>query len=318
MIYQYEFFYAFFCKFILKYLKLVDAFLEYLDLEKKYSVHTIAAYKNDLQSFRKFLVTEYAQENLIEVHYSQIRNWIVSLVNLKVSNRSVNRKVSALKSFFTFLQKTKQIDHNPLSKHKSLKIEKRIQVPFSFKEINTVINHIDKDTNDDFESLRNRLIVELFYSTGMRRSELINIKQRDVSFSDKTIKILGKRNKERFVPLLGSVIQTLKRYLDLKKEFEIGLEELFITEKGNKIYETLVYRIINHYFGQVSSKEKRSPHILRHSFATHLLNEGADLNSVKDLLGHSSLASTQVYTQNSLDVLKKVYNKAHPRGSKKD
>ena len=297
---------------------MVDAFLEYLDLEKKYSVHTIAAYKNDLQSFRKFLVTEYAQENLIEVHYSQIRNWIVSLVNLKVSNRTVNRKVSALKSFFTFLQKTKQIDHNPLSKHKSLKIEKRIQVPFSFKEINTVINHIDRDTNDDFESLRNKLIVELFYSTGMRRSELINIKQRDVSFSDKTIKILGKRNKERFVPLLGSVIQTLKRYLDLKKEFEIGLEELFITEKGNKIYETLVYRIINHYFGQVSSKEKRSPHILRHSFATHLLNEGADLNSVKDLLGHSSLASTQVYTQNSLDVLKKVYNKAHPRGSKKD
>ena len=297
---------------------MVDAFLEYLDLEKKYSVHTITAYKNDLRSFRQFLVTEYDQENLIEVHYSQIRNWIVSLVNLKVSNRTVNRKVSALKSFFTFLQKTKQIDYNPLSKHKSLKIEKRIQVPFSFKEINTVLSHMDKDENDDFESIRNRLIVELFYSTGMRRSELINIKQRDVSFSDKTIKILGKRNKERFVPLLGSVIQTLKRYLDLKKEFEIGLEELFITEKGNKVYETLVYRIINYYFSQVSSKEKRSPHILRHSFATHLLNEGADLNSVKDLLGHSSLASTQVYTQNSLDVLKKVYNKTHPRGSKKD
>lgn len=297
---------------------MVDAFLEYLDLEKKYSVHTITAYKNDLRSFRQFLVTEYDQENLIEVHYSQIRNWIVSLVNLKVSNRTVNRKVSALKSFFTFLQKTKQIEYNPLSKHKSLKIEKRIQVPFSFKEINTVLNHMDKDENDDFESIRNRLIVELFYSTGMRRSELINIKQRDVSFSDKTIKILGKRNKERFVPLLGSVIQTLKRYLDLKKEFEIGLEELFITEKGNKVYETLVYRIINYYFSQVSSKEKRSPHILRHSFATHLLNEGADLNSVKDLLGHSSLASTQVYTQNSLDVLKKVYNKTHPRGSKKD
>lgn len=297
---------------------MVDAFLEYLYLERKYSTHTITAYKNDLQSFREFLETEYAQENLLEVHYSQIRNWIVSLVDLKVSNRTVNRKVSALKSFFTFLQKTKQIDYNPLSKHKSLKIEQRIQVPFSSKEINTVINHIDKDTDDDFESLRNKLIVELFYSTGIRRSELINIKQRDVSLSDKTIKILGKRNKERFVPLLGSVIQTLKRYLALKKEFEIGLEELFITEKGNKIYETLVYRIINHYFGQVSSKEKRSPHILRHSFATHLLNEGADLNSVKDLLGHSSLASTQVYTQNSLDVLKKVYNKAHPRGSKKD
>jgi integrase/recombinase XerC len=297
---------------------LVDAFLEYLNLEKKYSAHTITAYKNDLQSFKKFLEMEYAQENLREVHYSQIRNWIVNLVDIKVSNRTVNRKVSALKSFFTFLQKTKQIDYNPLSKHKSLKIEKRLQVPFSFKEINTVINDIDKDANDDFESLRNRLIVELFYSTGIRRAELINIKQRDVSFSDKTVKILGKRNKERFVPLLESVIQTLNRYLALKKEFEIGLEELFITEKGNKIYETLVYRIINHYFGQVSSKEKRSPHILRHSFATHLLNEGADLNSVKDLLGHSSLASTQVYTQNSLDVIKKVYNKAHPRGSKKD
>ena len=297
---------------------MVDAFLEYLNLEKKYSAHTITAYKNDLQSFKKFLEMEYAQENLREVHYSQIRNWIVNLVDIKVSNRTVNRKVSALKSFFTFLQKTKQIDYNPLSKHKSLKIEKRLQVPFSFKEINTVINDIDKDANDDFESLRNRLIVELFYSTGIRRAELINIKQRDVSFSDKTVKILGKRNKERFVPLLESVIQTLNRYLALKKEFEIGLEELFITEKGNKIYETLVYRIINHYFGQVSSKEKRSPHILRHSFATHLLNEGADLNSVKDLLGHSSLASTQVYTQNSLDVLKKVYNKAHPRGSKKD
>ena len=200
---------------------MVDAFLEYLTLEKKYSAHTITAYKNDLQSFKKFLEMEYAQENLREVHYSQIRNWIVNLVDIKVSNRTVNRKVSALKSFFTFLQKTKQIDYNPLSKHKSLKIEKRLQVPFSFKEINTVINDIDKEANDDFESLRNRLIVELFYSTGIRRAELINIKQRDVSFSDKTIKILGKRNKERFVPLLGSVIQTLNRYLALKKEFEI-------------------------------------------------------------------------------------------------
>ena len=297
---------------------MVDAFLEYLYLEKKYSVHTITAYKNDLISFKSFLGAEYAQENLLEVHYPQIRNWIVSLVDLKVSNRTINRKVSSLKSFYTFLQKTKQIHHNPLSRHKALKVEKRIQVPFSFKEINTVINQIDADASDDFESVRNKLIVELFYSTGIRRAELINIKQRDISFSDKTIKILGKRNKERFVPLLGSVIRTLKRYLDLKKEFKIGVEELFVTEKGNKVYETLVYRIINYYFSQVSSKEKKSPHILRHSFATHLLNEGADLNSVKDLLGHSSLASTQVYTQNSLDVLKKVYNQAHPRGNKKE
>jgi integrase/recombinase XerC len=226
--------------------------------------------------------------------------------------------VSSLKSFYKFLQKTKQIESNPLSKHKALKTEKKVQVPFSFKEIKSAINKIEDEGDNDFTSVRNKLIVELFYSTGIRRAELINIKENNISVSDKTIKVLGKRNKERFVPLLSSVIQTLETYVELKKEFSIGLEELFITKKGNKIYETLVYRVINSYFSRVSSKEKKSPHILRHSFATHLLNEGADLNSVKELLGHSSLASTQVYTQNSLDVLKKVYNQTHPRGRKKE
>ena len=296
---------------------MIDAFLEYLSLEKKYSAHTITAYKNDLISFRDFLEIEYAQENLLDVHYPQIRSWIVALVDTKISNRTINRKVSSLKSFYKFLQKTKQIDSNPLSKHKALKTEKRIQVPFTSKEINAVINQIEAEVDNDFVAVRNKLIVEIFYSTGIRRAELINIKERDVSLSDKTIKVLGKRNKERFVPLLGSVIQTLTNYLELKLEFSMGLDQLFITEKGNKIYETLVYRIINSYFSKVSSKEKKSPHILRHSFATHLLNEGADLNSVKELLGHSSLASTQVYTENSLDVLKKVYNHAHPRSNKK-
>ncbi|WP_299061556.1 tyrosine-type recombinase/integrase [uncultured Polaribacter sp.] len=294
---------------------MIDSFLEYLALEKKYSVHTVTAYKNDLISFKAFLVTEYEQENILKVHYPQIRSWIVTLVDAKISNRTINRKVSSLKSFYKFLQKSHQIDGNPLSKHKALKTEKKVQVPFSSKEINNVINHIE--SNDDFISIRNKLIVELFYSTGIRRAELINLKERDVSLSNNTIKVLGKRNKERFIPLLSSVSQTVKKYLVLKQEFEIGLDELFITEKGNKIYETLVYRIINSYFSQVSTKQKKSPHILRHSFATHLLNEGADLNSVKELLGHSSLASTQVYTQNSLDVLKKVYNQAHPRSHKK-
>ena len=267
-----------------------------------------------LISFTDFLVTQYNQENLLEVHYPQIRSWIVTLVADKISNRTINRKVSSLKSFYKFLQKTKQIAANPLSKHKALKIEKRVQVPFSFKEIDAVLKEVAID--NDFISVRNKLIVELLYSTGIRRAELIHLKERDVSLTDKTIKVLGKRNKERFIPLLNSVIQTLKEYLELKKEFTIGEEELFITEKGNKLYETLVYRVINSYFSRVSSKEKKSPHILRHSFATHLLNGGADLNSVKELLGHSSLASTQVYTQNSLDVLKKVYNQAHPRSDK--
>ena len=294
---------------------MIDSFLEYLSLEKKYSVHTITAYKNDLISFRDFIQTEYNQENLLEVHYPQIRSWIVSLVDLEISNRTINRKISSLKSFYKFLQKTKQIEGNPLSKHKALKVAKKVQVPFTAKEINSVINNISLE--DDFVSVRNKLIVELFYSTGIRRAELINIKEQNISFSDRTIKVLGKRSKERFVPLLESVIQTLKKYVELKKEYTNDLEELFITEKGNKIYETLVYRIINSYFSTVSSKVKKSPHILRHSFATHLLNEGADLNSVKELLGHSSLASTQVYTHNSLDVIKKIYNQAHPRSNKK-
>lgn len=306
-----------FCKFTLNEKRLIAPFLEYLSLEKKYSVHTVTAYKNDLTSFSDFLITEYNQEELVDVNYPQIRSWIVSLVDSDISNRTINRKVSSLKSFYKFLQKSEQIEVNPLAKHKALKIAKKVQVPFTSKEIDAVINNINEE--NDFTSVRNKLIVELFYSTGIRRIELINIKEKNISLSSKTIKVLGKRNKERFVPLLQSVIDTLIKYLELKKEYAIGLDELFITDKGNKIYETLVYRIINSYFSKVSSKVKKSPHILRHSFATHLLNEGADLNSVKELLGHSSLASTQVYTHNSLEVIKKVYNQAHPRSNlKKD
>ncbi|AOW16897.1 integrase [Polaribacter vadi] len=295
---------------------MINSFLEYISLEKKYSVNTITAYKNDLISFRDFLLLEYNQDNLLEVHYPQIRNWIVSLVDADISNRTINRKVSSLKSFYKYLQISEQIVINPLSKHKALKIAKKVQIPFTAKEINSVIENIGQESS--FTSIRNKLIVELFYSTGIRRTELINIKENNISFSNGTIKVLGKRNKERFVPLLKSVSVTLKSYLEIKKKYTQNLEELFITENGNKIYETLVYRIINSYFSQVSSKVKKSPHILRHSFATHLLNEGANLNSVKELLGHSSLASTQVYTHNSLDALKKVYNQAHPRSIKKE
>ncbi|TXD53674.1 MULTISPECIES: tyrosine-type recombinase/integrase [unclassified Polaribacter] len=295
---------------------MIDSFLDYVSFEKKYSVHTVAAYKTDLISFRDFVSTTYQQEELLEVHYAQIRSWIVSLVDAKMSNRSINRKVSSLKSFYKFLQKSEQVKVNPLSKHKALKVAKKVQVPFTAKEINTVIENLNQEK--DFISVRNKLMVELFYSTGIRRAELINIKEKNISLSDGTIKVLGKRNKERFVPLLQSVAATLNEYVILKKEYSKDIEELFITNKGNKIYETLVYRTINSYFRHVSTKVKKSPHILRHSFATHLLNEGANLNSVKELLGHSSLASTQVYTHNSLDAIKKVYNQAHPRSTKKE
>lgn len=293
---------------------LITAFLKYLEHEKNYSKNTINAYRVDIIKFKEFCITEFNQNEIEEVHYNQIRTWIVFLVNKGVSNRSVNRKMSSLKTFYSFLQKIGEVELNPLAKHKALKVQKKIQTPFDEGEVGQVLKLLRE--GDDFESVRNRLIVELLYSTGVRRIELINIKEKDVDFTKQVIKVLGKRNKERFVVLLPSVLDTLNQYLRLKKENKLeGVEELLVTKKGVKIYETLVYRIINLYFSRVSTKAKKSPHILRHAFATHLLNNGASLNSVKELLGHSSLASTQVYTHNSLEQIKKVYNKAHPRES---
>ncbi len=292
----------------------VKSFINYLLIEKKYSVHTLTAYKKDLDDFIKFCSNEYDVDSIIDVNYSQIRSWIVYLVNSNISNRSINRKISSLKTFYKFLQKTKQIEINPLSKHKALKTSKRIQVPFSKNEISLVLNSPEEL---NFEYVRNKLIVELFYSTGIRRSELINIKINDIDLNNGVVKVLGKRNKERYIPLINTVQNSIKKYIEFRNEINSSESSFFITKKGKKIYDTLVYRIINNYFSTVSSKEKKSPHILRHSFATHLLNEGADLNSIKELLGHSSLVSTQVYTHNSLGKLKEVYNQAHPRSVKK-
>jgi len=294
----------------------ISSFLNYLALEKKYSKHTITAYQNDLNSFQIFCNQEYGNESIATVNYAQIRSWIVSLVNSNISNRSVNRKVSSLKSLYKFLQKIKQIETNPLVKHQALKVLKQVQVPFSEKEIFSVLNAADND--GDFESIRNKLMVELFYSTGMRRNELINIKIADIDWVNETVKVLGKRNKERYIPLLKSVRESLEKYIEIRKVFAAEVPYLFLTKKGEKIYDTLVYRVINNYFSAVSSKVKKSPHVIRHSFATHLLNEGADLNAVKELLGHSSLASTQIYTHSSLGKLKEVYNQAHPRSQKTD
>jgi len=295
---------------------LIDSFLEYLLHEKNYSQHTITAYKNDLIVFKDFCEVEFEQDDVENVHYNQIRSWIVSLVEQGVSNRTINRKVSSLKTFYKFLQKIEVIEFNPLAKHKSLKVQKKAQIPFTPKEVESVID--DLSVEDNFTSVRNKLIVELFYSTGIRRIELINIKSKDVDVNSKLIKVLGKRNKERYVPILPSIIDTIKKYLEYKNQINCDVEEFLVTEKGGKIYETLVYRIINSYFSRVSTKVKKSPHILRHTFATQLLNQGADLNSVKELLGHSSLASTQVYTHNNLEQMKKMFNNAHPRSKKND
>lgn len=288
-------------------------FLDYLLLEKNYSKHTVDAYQRDLNSFLEFTEKEYQTTDISDIHYSQIRSWIVFMVENDISNRSVNRKISALNTYYRFLMKVGDLEVNPLAKHKALKTSKKIQVPFSEKEVGVVLD--DFEFGNDFESLRDKLMIELFYSTGIRRIELINIKLRDIDTSNQLLKVLGKRNKERYVPLLPSVLTSLKNYLEERNKLEqiIDKEMLFLTKKGVKVYENLVYRIINEYFSLASSKVKKSPHILRHSFATHLLNQGADLNSVKELLGHSSLAATQVYTHNSIAELKKVYLNAHPR-----
>ena len=292
----------------------IPHFIEYLNYEKNYSPYTITAYKNDLESFQIFCKNEFDERDISKLPYTIIRSWIVSLVDDGIANRSINRKVSSLKSYFKYLVKTKQISQNPLLKHRSLKISKKVNIPFSQAEVADVLELFEDA--DKFETVRDKLIIELMYTTGMRRSELIGVKIGDIDLTQNTVKVIGKRNKERQIPLLTSVVTTIKNYLILRNEIKTSVDYFLITKKGKKMYPTLVYRLINEYFSKVSLKIKKSPHVIRHSFATHLLNEGADLNSVKELLGHSSLASTQVYTHNNLKGLKKMYNHAHPRGNK--
>jgi len=292
----------------------VKKFIDFLLFEKKYSQHTAVAYEKDIEMFEKFLLRKFSESKLSNANYSQIRSWIVNLVNTNITNRTINRKVSSLNSYYKFLLKIQSIEFNPLTKHKALKVSRKLQIPFSETEITNVLNLIETDS---FEGLRDKLIVELFYSTGMRRIELVNLQLSDVDSSQGQLKVLGKRDKERYIPLLSTVLRTYQAYLIERsnlKEVQ-NSKSLLLTKKGFKIYEKLVYRVIANYFDTISSKVKKSPHILRHSFATHLLNNGADLNSVKELLGHSSLASTQVYTHSSVAELKKVYEKTHPRTS---
>ncbi len=293
-----------------------DAFRDYLQLEKKYSSHTVTAYCNDITSFESFNTIHFDQQNIEQVNYSQIRSWIVSLVDNDISNTSVNRKIASLKAFYKFLLKTKQIEVSPLLKHKALKTPKLLQIPFSEKEVIDVLDIAQSAVG--FEGVRNKLVIDLFYTTGMRRAELISLKITNVDLSSSTIKVLGKRNKERIIPVLPIIKEQFALYLK-ERESLLSIEDhdyLFLTKKGLKLNDSFVYRLINSYFSTVSEKVKKSPHILRHTFATHLLNNGADLNSVKELLGHSSLASTQIYTHSSLSELKSVYKEAHPRGRK--
>ncbi|MBF0695310.1 MAG: tyrosine-type recombinase/integrase [Flavobacterium sp.] len=288
------------------------AFRQYLELEKKYSAHTVLAYLDDIGFFETFLEENLGAPLLDQVEYGQIRSWIVAMSDLGFENVTINRKISSLKAFYKFLMKIKAVEVSPLLKHKSLKTPKKIQIPFSEKELEQVLSAIEYPLG--FEGIRDKLIIDLFYATGIRRSELINLKVKDIDSA--SLKVLGKRNKERIIPILDVIKTQIQAYLLERSQLEVLLDDgfLFLSNKGVKLTESFVYRLINKYFSHVSEKVKRSPHILRHTFATHLLNNGADLNSVKELLGHSSLASTQVYTHSSLAELKKVYGSAHPRG----
>lgn len=292
----------------------LTSYIEYLQLEKNYSSHTILAYEKDLNQFNSFLREEGVLE-VNEVNYSLIRGWVTSLLENGGSHRTVNRKMSSLKSYFKFLLKVGEITSSPAASYKSLKISKKIQIPFSTEEVLKLLDS-PYDTTSFVES-RDFLIIELFYATGIRREELINIKLKDVDVAGNTIKVLGKRNKERIVPLVYSIKDHIEQYVVLRQSVAQPVtDELFTTLKGVKMYPSLVYRVIKSYFSRVSSKVKISPHVLRHTFATHLLDRGADLNAVKELLGHASLSSTQIYTHSSMATLKGVYGNAHPRSKK--
>lgn len=290
-----------------------QAYGDYLQKEKNYSLLTLRAYMDDVVAFERHIIAQDDGARLEEVNYSQVRSWIVFLVENGIANKSVNRKISSLKSFYKFLLRSKQIEYSPLQKHKSLKTEKKVQIPFSEQELQDVIT--DVEYSNDFEGTRNRLIIELFYTTGMRRAELIGLKVGSYDSGNQTLKVLGKRNKERILPVLDCTAALLLKYLVYRRQLEtiVDADLLILNSKGNKVSESFVYRLINGYFSVVSGKVKKSPHVLRHTFATHLLNNGADLNSVKELLGHASLSSTQIYTHSSLAELKKVYNDSHPR-----
>ena len=291
------------------------SFLDYLNLEKNYSKHTLIAYHKDLLGFREFALSEFDFSEINNVSYAIIRSWIVKLVGDGVSNRTINRKISSLRTYYKFLLKIGDIKVSPLLKHKVLKTTKKLQVPFSEKEIEDVLEILKAENS--FLGLRNKLIVELFYSTGMRRGELVNLKLNNISDSQQTIKVLGKRNKERIIPLLPSALSTINSYLDFRKDLNSvkDVDYLLLTEKGTKIYETLVYRVINNYFSKASEKVKKSPHILRHSFATHLVEGGADLRAVQEMLGHESITTTEIYTHLDQRYLKEAILSFHPRNA---
>lgn len=292
---------------------MVDSFLKYISYEKRYSQHTVISYQSDLTQFSDFISEKFQLTDLVQVSQLMTRSWILSLMDAGVSPRSVNRKIASLRSYYKFLLKREMIEKDPTAKVKLLKTQKDLP---SFAEENELVSLLDKvDFTQDFEGYRQQMILELLYGTGIRLAELIGLKESDINLHQGTIKVLGKRNKERIIPISHSLQQIIKNYKTEKNHlFGDNLNSyLIVNNSGDKAYPMLIYRNVKSFLNMISSTEKKSPHALRHTFATHLLNKGADLNAVKDLLGHSSLAATQVYTHNSLEKLKAVFDQAHPK-----
>ncbi len=288
-----------------------ESFFQYLQFEKRYSAHTITAYKSDLISFSEYIQAQFEIEDLAQVPHTFIRSWIVQLMDEGMKSKSVNRKISSLKTYYKFLQREGEIAQSPMLKIISPKVPKRLP---QFVEEKGMENLLDKiDFENTFEGIRNRLIIELFYATGIRVSELVNLKSIDVNLGSQQIKVLGKRNKERIIPISEHLLAIMNLYLDEKSHSIGDSEHYFCNEKGEELYIKYVYRLVKSELSKVTTIQKRSPHILRHTFATHMLNNGADLNAIKEILGHSSLAATQVYTHNSIEKLKNIYKQAHPK-----
>lgn len=290
-----------------------ESFLQYLETEKRYSAHTVRSYSNDLGQFFLFLSEHYTGYKPENVTSQVIRAWIVSLLGNKYSPVSVHRKISSLRVFYRYLRKEGIMQSDPVSKVVLPRRKKRLPVFVGEEEIASLL---DNDIfGADLAGARNRAIIEILYATGMRRSELTGLQEKDIDFTEALVKVTGKRNKQRIIPLVKTVLPVLEEYRRLRNEtVEHGWNSwFFITDKGNKLYDKYVYNIINRYLAMVTTIEKKSPHVLRHTFATHMLNRGADLNSIKELLGHSNLSATQIYTHNTFEKLKKIYKQAHPR-----
>jgi integrase/recombinase XerC len=288
-----------------------ERFIEYIQFEKRYSPHTVTAYSNDLTQFFEFLQSQYNILDIKEVNHPMIRSWLVALMEQKITPRSVNRKLTTLKSFYRFMIREGIVEENPMRKIISPKTSKRLPVFVESDKMELLLDRIEFGT--DFSGRRDNLILEMFYSTGMRLSELVNLSESDIDFHNGNIKVLGKRNKERLIPFSKKLEGLIRDYIAIKEETFGQMADLFVTDTGKKVYPKLVYLIVKKYLGEVTTLVKKSPHILRHTFATHLLNNGAELNAVKELLGHANLSATQVYTHNTIEKLKTIYKQAHPK-----